>query len=538
MSFRRLNIANLVKMKVGLIVPVMWLAFLIWLSPAFSVTLMAVEHDLVIYHTNDVHGYAFEAKDEKGNLTRLGYDRLKAVVDSDETPHKLLLDAGDVIHGQSFATARRGELSAIVLSLVGYDALAVGNHDFDYGEGRLRYLTDKYRLRFLAANITETNLSGVEHFILPPYLIRSWGDMKIGIFGLSTPETSTTTDPRNVAGLIFSDPSAAARAMVKKLKEEEGADLIIALTHMGSEPYCQPMSQTIAAEAPGIDLIIDGHSHSSLSQLVTGAEGFETLVVSTGSYFANLGRIYADRKPEGGFRLSAEILPAASFSQVEPDQALTMAMGTLKQELEEELNQVVMTIPFDLDGLRDRVRSQSTNLGRIIGASLIKATGADVALLNGGSIRDSISSGEVTKGEILTVLPYGNYIYVLEISGADLLTALNHGLGQPGSGSFPQFWGLTVETESSTLTGTDGTKKEGLKAKSVQINGKPLDPNATYQLATNDFLHSGGDGYEIFTKYDYHEFGTLEEAFKSFMTESDPSLLREISETENLLTVK
>jgi 2',3'-cyclic-nucleotide 2'-phosphodiesterase (5'-nucleotidase family) len=494
-------------------------------------------HDLVIYHTNDVHGYAFEERDEGGRLTRLGYDRLKAVVDSDETGRKLLIDAGDVLHGQAFATARRGDLMALVLSLSGYNALAAGNHDFDYGDGRFLHLVDKYRLNFLAANVTGKTLDGTKKLILPPYLILSWSDLKVGLFGLSTPETKTTTDPRNVAELSFGDPVAAAREMVEFLRGQ-GVDMIIAVMHMGSEPYCQPMSQAVASEAPGIDLIVDGHSHSKLAERVKNADGGETLIVSTGSYFENLGRVYANRKPEGGFAFSAEVLPASSFEAVPADPALSRAMGALREELEAELSQVVMNTPFALDGARDNLRSRSTNLGRIICAALVEATGADAAFLNAGSIRDSIPEGEVTKGQILSVLPYGNYIYVLEITGRDLLAALNHGLGKPESGAFPQFWGLVAEAERTTLIGSDGAKQEALAARSVKIGGKPLNLNAKYRLATNDFLQTGGDGYEMFTKCEYREFATLEEVFRKFVTDSTPAALKKISDAEVIRLVK
>jgi 2',3'-cyclic-nucleotide 2'-phosphodiesterase (5'-nucleotidase family) len=347
----------------------------------------------------------------------------------------------------------------------------------------------------------------------------------------------TTTDPRNVAELAFGDPVAAAREMVALLRAE-GVDLIIAVMHMGSDPYCQPMSQTVAAEAPGIDLIVDGHSHSKLAERIKGADGRETLIVSAGSYLENLGRVYVDRKPEGGFAFSAEVLPASSFEGVPADPALNRAMDALREELEAELGQVVMKTPLALDGARDNLRSRSTNLGRIICASLVEATGADAAFLNAGSIRDSIPAGEVTKGQILSVLPYGNYVYVLDITGRDLLAALNHGLGQPESGAFPQFWGLMVEAGQTTLTGSDGTKKEALMAKSVKIGGKPLDLNAKYRLATNDFLSAGGDGYEMFTKCEYREFATLEEVFRKFVTESEPLALKKISEAEVIRLVK
>ena len=497
----------------------------------------AAGHDLVIYHTNDVHGYAFEERDEDGRLTRLGYDRLKTILDSDETRHKLLIDAGDVLHGQAFATARRGDLVAQVLSLMSYDALAVGNHDFDYGDGRLLHLADQYRLNFLAANVTKKTLDGAKEFFLPPYLVRSKGDMKIGLFGLSTPETMTSTDPRNVAELAFGDPIAAARAMVALLRAE-GVDMIIAVMHMGSAPYCRPMSQAVAAEAPGIDLIVDGHSHSKLAERVISADGQETLVVSAGSYFENIGRVYADKKPEGGFSFTAEVLPASSFGGVPADAAMSRAIDALREELAVELAQVVMNTPFALDGACVNLRTRSTNLGRIICASLVEATGADAAFLNAGTIRDSIPAGEVTKGQILSVMPYGNYIYVLDITGRDILAALNYGLGQPGSGAFPQFWGLMVEAGRITLTDTDGIKKEALTVKSVKIGGKPLDQNAKYRLATNDFLQAGGDGYEMFTKVDSRQFATLEEVFRKFMTESEPAVLKKISDAEVIRLVK
>ncbi|GHU33521.1 metallophosphatase [Betaproteobacteria bacterium] len=490
-------------------------------------------HDLAIFHTNDVHGYAFEEKDEQGHLTRLGYDRLKAVVDAETSRHKLLLDAGDVLHGQAFATSRRGDLAALVLSLVGYDALAAGNHDFDYGQERLLSLADKYRLNFVAANVTKGK---AREFILPRYVMRTFDDMKVGIFGLSTPETMTTTDPRNIVGLSFGDPVAAARKMVKRLKNE-GADLIIAVSHMGSEPYCSPMSRTIAEKVPGIDLIVDGHSHSETVTRVNNGKR-STLVVSAGSYFQNLGRVYVDRKPGGGFSLSAETLPASAFDGVNPDAALREAMTALRTELETELSQVVLRLPFELDGSRQNVRSASTNLGKILCNAFTEATGADVALLNGGSVRDSIAAGEVTKGALLSVLPYGNYIFTIKITGKDLLDALNHGLSETGAGAFPQFWGMEVEARKVTGVASDGSGKEGLTADSVKIGGKPLKADGRYVLAINDFLYSGGDGYAMFKKYAYHEFATLEEMFRNFVTKKTTEELQAISETQVLRVVE
>jgi 2',3'-cyclic-nucleotide 2'-phosphodiesterase (5'-nucleotidase family) len=492
----------------------------------------AKDHDLVIFHTNDVHGYAFAETDGKSKLSRIGYDRLKTIVDSEKSERKLLLDAGDVLHGQSFAAVPRGELISLVLSMIGYDALAVGNHDFDYGQERLKHLIKKYRLNFLAANIF---LSGKnDELFLPAYLVKDFGDMKVGIFGLSTPETVTSTDSRNIIGLKFNDPVLSARDMVKRLKSE-GVDLIVALTHMGSEAYCKPMSQTIASEVPGIDIIIDGHSHSKAAIKIKNLEKKEVLIVSTGSYFNNLGRINVDRLKKGGYKFQSQIIPASEFSNTVPDASIREAIGALKTELDKELTETVMTMPFELDGSRENVRKTSTNLGRIICASLVEATGADAAILNGGSIRDSIPAGKVAKGELLSVLPYGNYIYLIEITGRDLISVLNYGLSIPGSGAFPQFWGMKVIAANTAQTGTGTSSRNGLTVESVQIRGQEIKENAKYVLAINDFMYSGGDGYKMFSGYKYKEFATLEEVFRDFVTKKASKELLNISDTDNLI---
>ncbi|MDR1044894.1 MAG: bifunctional metallophosphatase/5'-nucleotidase [Candidatus Adiutrix sp.] len=494
--------------------------------PAF-----AAAHELVIYHTNDVHGQAFEERDTEGRLTRIGYDRLKALVDADPSPRKLLLDAGDVLHGQAFATARRGELMGVVLSLAGYDAIAAGNHDFDYGYKRLLEIAGQYRLNFLAANVARENGGS----ILPPYVLRSWGDLKVGIFGLSTPGTRTSTDPRNLEGLEIKDPVREAEALVERLKAE-GTDLIVAVTHMGSEPYCEPTSQAIAERVSGLDVIIDGHSHSTTIIPIERSDGSRALVASTGAYFENVGRITIDKKSDGGYSMAASILTAFSpeIETTAPDPAMRAAMNALKAELDTELSRVVMKVPFDLDGSRRNVRRSSTNLGRLVCAALTDATGADAALINGGSIRDSIAEGDVTKGQFLTAFPYGNYVYLIDVTGEDLLAALSHGLGLPGAGAFPQFWGLEVGTEKREITAADGRKSEVMVPKSVTVGGQPLDLKAKYILAINDFLYSGGDGYAMFGKYPYREFPTLEEIFRAYMAEKDAATLRAVSGTKVL----
>ncbi|GHV27267.1 hypothetical protein FACS1894167_01980 [Synergistales bacterium] len=480
-------------------------------------------HLLVIFHTNDVHGHAITETDRDGRIIAMGYDRLKAIVDGEAAKHKMLLDAGDVLHGTAFATAKRGELAARAVSLLGYDAIAVGNHEFDYGPDRLLELRDKYRLPFLSAN-TKKKSDG--KLIFPPYSVTYFEDLRVGVFGLTTPMTETSTDPKNVISLSFgtqADLTDTAREMTRILRENLSADIVIALTHVGSEPYCEPMSQAIARAVPGIDIIIDGHSHSVLPDLRVN----NTLITSTGAYSANTGRITVDRKSGGGFAMSSVLIPASDAEKVVPNPELSWALTALDGELNRELSGVVAVSPTDFNGERKYVRSGSTNLGRVICAALIKETGADAAFLNGGTIRGSIASGDITKKDILTVLPYANYVRAVNMKGSDLLASIKYGLSEPGSGAFPQFYGMSVSARESFVI-KNGAKIDSLEVESVTIKGQPLDENAVYKIATNDFISSGGDGYSLFAGYDYDEFGTLNDAFLKFISEASADELAAI----------
>jgi 2',3'-cyclic-nucleotide 2'-phosphodiesterase (5'-nucleotidase family) len=483
---------------------------------------------LVIYHTNDVHGYVSHETDKDGHPTRWGYDYVKTVVDKDPAYNKILLDAGDVLSGQVFATARKGELVARMLAMMRYDAIAAGNHDFDYGWERLLSLRDIHGLNFISANVTE-NLD--DRHIMLSYVARNFPNLKVGIFGLSTPATTTTTDPRNVKALSFAptdETISIAKEMVRRLREHEEADMVIALTHLGSESYCDPSSRALAREVPGIDLIIDGHSHSELD---SGLKVGNTVIASTGSNLVNLGRIEVFRVQGGGYEFNARLLPAADSEHVTPKPELSSALEILKDELNRELSDVAAYTPIDLDGARERIRYGSTNMGRLVCASLMAGTGADAAIINSGSIRDSIPAGSVTKGALLSVMPYGNYAYTVEMTGQDVLDALNTGLSRPGSGSFPQFYGIAVAAEKIETRLPDGTVSEALTAKEVTIGGKALDKNATYKVAINDFMYRGGDNYTMFAKYSYSEFGTLDDMFRKFMSETHDEAIRSIDET-------
>jgi 2',3'-cyclic-nucleotide 2'-phosphodiesterase (5'-nucleotidase family) len=483
---------------------------------------------LVIFHTNDVHGHVAPETGEGGSLTAIGYDRLKAIIKGESTPY-LLLDAGDSLSGVIFANAEKGDLVAQLLPKVGYDALAVGNHEFDYGLARLLELRDKYGLPFLAANVKKDDGS----YIFTRFTVKEAGGLRVGIFGITTPMTSTATDPRNVAGVSFGTPEEifeSARETVKYLRGERKADIVVVLTHLGSDAYCEPSSVQLARAVPGIDLIVDGHSHSTLDG---GIKEGGALIVSTGEYLGNLGRVEVTER-DGGYDLSGKLIQAAEAQSVTPDAGMAEAIAKLNDDLNATLGAVVAIAPFEMDGARERVRNESTNLGRLICASLIKATGADVGFINGGSIRASVTKGDVTRGQVLSVLPYGNYIRSVKMKGSDLLAAINLGLSKPNAGGFPQFYGMMVDAAAKEGKLADGSSYTYYEARKVTVGGKPLDEDAVYSVVTNDFLTAGGDDFEMFAKYAFSEFGTLEEALLDFLASAGDAELQAVNDTNVL----
>ncbi|GHV19139.1 metallophosphatase [Planctomycetales bacterium] len=495
-----------------------------------ATAVFADDADLVIYHTNDVHGYAFHEVGADGAPTRWGYDYIKGAVNADATPVKMLLDAGDIIQGQAFAAAGDGAYVARLVALCGYDALAVGNHEFDYGWQRLVELRDRERLNFIAANIKLAD----GRLLFPPYFVRDCGAFKVGVFGLTTPATVNGTTPRNVAQLTFGDGAAIvpiATAAVKHLREVENVSVVVALAHLGSEPYCEPSSLTLAREVPGIDLIIDGHSHSALAG---GVKINDTLVVSTGAYGVYLGKV-AGRRTAAGWEWSAKLLPAAASTTVAPDPQLTAASAAAQAQLATVMNEVVAPMPVDLDGSRDATRRGSSALGRVVGAAALAASGAEIALLNGGGLRASLKKGDLTRGELTTAMPYQNRITVVEITGATLTAALNYGLGLPGSGAFPQFYGMTVTAKKVERRLPDGTPVVGaLTVETVVVNGKPLDPQATYRVAINDFMAAGGDGYAMFENCAGLDGGQLDAALLDYLRRASAPEIENTVATETL----
>jgi len=446
---------------------------------------------ITILHTNDMHARAVESK------TELGYSRIATLVAQAraENPYTLVIDAGDAFHGLPFANLERGASIVKLMNAVGYDYMTPGNHDFNYGKDRLLQLDLQSTFKILAANI----YMGADR-LFAAYDIKDFGGLRVAVFGLATPETTYKSDPKNSAGLTFTDPIAEAKKVVAELAGK--ADLIVCVSHLGIDASSKVTSDMVAEAVPGIDVVIDGHSHSSLSAEVL-ANDSKALIASADSYGTGLGvvqiNVGKDRKT---IDRTARTITLATNPSVASDPAVK-AMADEIAKTQDALNAAkIGSTAVALEGKREIVRTSETNLGKLIANGMRAATGADIAFINGGGIRDSIPAGDITKKQLVTVQPFGNLVWTTTVKGAELDAIVEHGVGKlpAQDGRFPHWANLTY-----TL---DATKAAGDRVSGIKIGGVAVDPNKDYTLALLNFEFNGGDEYTMFKGKTYKEFAS------------------------------
>ncbi len=479
--------------------------------------------DLNIFHTNDIHGGVDE---------NIGFAKFKHFInlanEYTRAEGYLVLDAGDIFHGTPFATVELGESVAQVLKVVGYDAMSPGNHDFNYGQDRLVELGKVADVELLAANVKtiEGKLRYGDCFV------KEIGGMSVGLFGLTTPETVTKTNPENVVGLTFGTEEeivAEAKLMVQVL-QERGVDVIIGLMHMGIDTDSRIKSTTIASQFDDIDLIIDGHSHSELNQyeIVNG-----TILTSTGEHFKNVGvvTIQYDLMADEIIKLVPHQISMKQLEKCEEDTEVKSVIDRIKNNQKSILEEVIGTTAIKLEGGRSSVLNGHTNLGHLLTAAMLNETQADISLINGGTIRDSIDVGMITKGDVLKVLPFSNHIVTVEMTVKQLIEILNKGL-VIGSGRFLHFAGLLVEAKLVQEAGCP----DRYEVLSVQFNQQPLELTQTYVVAMNDFMVAGGDDYQMSQSSNLlNSFGTLDEALISYVKEYGEIAILNANQINNLI---
>ncbi|MCM3204380.1 5'-nucleotidase C-terminal domain-containing protein [Paenibacillus illinoisensis] len=455
---------------------------------------------ITILHTNDTHARAVEAS------PAMGYAKVAGIADKyrSENPNTLLLDAGDAVHGTTFATLVNGESIVKVMNEMGYQAIVPGNHEFNYGSKHLVELADMMNFPMLSANVKKKDGTG----LFDPYLIKEVDGVKIGIIALTTPETMYKTNPKNVEGLDITDPAAEAKILVNEIRSK--VDVVVVLGHLGQDASSTDTSFKVVKEVPGIDVFIDGHSHTILQDGLVSDNG--TLIASAGEYTNFVGVI--DLWVDGGkvTKKQATLIDETEAKDIKPNEKVAALVNSIQKEQEPILKEEVANTAILLDGKREQVRAGETNLGDLLADAIRDVSNADIALTNGGGIRASIEKGIVTKGDIITVLPFGNQVVTLDVKGSDVLAALENGVASypEPSGGFPQVSGMKFSIDTSAA--------EGSRVHSVTIGGKALDPEATYTLATNDFTAVGGDEYTMFNKYTISGmYGAMDEALIEYM---------------------
>ncbi len=449
---------------------------------------VAGQTDIRIFHMNDFHGFAepyrpFGSTELEGGAAYLA-GRLKQL--RPEKP-SLLLSTGDMIQGDNWANFFQGASVIELMNAMGFDAMELGNHEFDFGQKILQERLAQANFPFLGANVQ--GLPG-----LKPYVIKTVAGVKVGIIGVITPDTGVSTHPKNVQGLTFTPPEAAVKKYLAEIKPH--VDLVVVLSHLGFQE-----DRKLVQQAPGIAVIVGGHSHTRIAEPVTvnGAiivQGYEhakvlgvlDLTLENGKITAFAGRL-EDIKPNA----------------IEPDPAILQIVKKYADKVDAELNVGIGAAGVALDG--DHVRRRETNFGNLVTDVIRGKAQADAALINGGSIRTSIPRGEITKKQIYTALPYKNYLVSLKLTGREIKAALEHGVSQVGStaGRFPQVSGLKFSYRKQAPIGQ--------RVQEISLDGKPLEPHKEYTLATNDFLAAGGDGYRVLadavSAKDYQESGGL-----------------------------
>jgi len=462
-------------------------------------------YELTIMHTNDVHGHHEPQRNGDGGAARLAtvVQQIRA-----EGGNSLLLDAGDRYTGTLFHVQHRGQDSVQIMNAIGYDGFVLGNHEFNEGSENLAGFVQALNMPTVSANIdfsADPYLAG----LVAPSVVLDVGGESIGIIGLTTPETVVLNLPSK--DLVFHENLAEiTQAQVDSLSAQ-GIDKIILLSHLGYAPDLE-----VAQAVSGVDIVVGGHTNTFLSNAYSGAlggyptvlesaSGEPVLVVQADTKTIYLGRL--DVEFDGAGVLTDWDGDAILLSRyISPDPELSEIIAALAAPIAELTSQPVGETSVALTGTSPRLcRIQECLLGNVITNALLEDTGVDIALQNGGGIRADIDVGAVSLGEVLNVLPFGNLISTFELTGADVLAALENGVsrvqvdddGNPivdgASGRFPQVGGLRYTFDASQEPGSRIVSAEVMQDGAFVA----LDMDAVYSVATNDYMRSGGDGYSI-----------------------------------------
>ena len=498
---------------------------------------------LHILHINDMHsrlehvgpsdgtcgGRALEAGECFGGAARLATAiRGRRAALMEQGAPVLTLDAGDQSQGTLFYTTYGGKAEVEMMNMIGFDAMTLGNHEFNRGPDSLAQMLGMAEFAVVSGN-TVIDAGHPLSGLVRDHLIIERDGVTVGVLGVTTPDTAFLSSPGEA--VRFTDPAEHLAEGVARLKAQ-GVHNIIVLSHIG---FVQ--DQALAQAVDGVSLIVGGHSHTLLSNTVPGAPSYATMVESPSGRAVPIVQAFAFSRflgelavefDEDGAVISAEgdtiELDMAAFEEAEDVAARVAALAGPIAEMRAT---PVAELAAAIDGSRESCRAGECEMGNTVADAMVARmapAGVSIALANGGGLRASLSAGTATLGDVLTVLPFQNTLYTMELPGSALLAALEHGVNavEEGAGRFPQVSGLRFRLDLSVAP--NGGRVSAVEARGAD-GWAPLDPAATYTIVTNNFMARGGDGYAMLAAEGRNGYDTaidLADALAEFLSNNEP----------------
>ena len=505
---------------------------------ALSAGAAAADYKITILHTNDFHSRlepvskydsGCSAEDNAEGKCFGGSARLITAIDKarSERENTILVDGGDQFQGSLFYTYYKGKAAAEMMTALGYEAMTVGNHEFDDGPEVLAGFMAAVGFPVLMSNADVSAEPSLAGKLMPSTIIEKAGE-KIGLIGLTPEDTDELSSPGKT--IVFEDPAAAVAREVAKL-EAAGVNKIIVLSHSG-----YGVDQDVAKTVAGVDVIVGGHTNTYLSNtsdraagpyptMVTGPDGGHTAIVSAyayGKYLGHLDVVFDD----AGKIVTAVGEPIVMDGSVEENPQIKGRIEQMAEPLEQIRNKVVAQTGEVIGGDRAVCRAEACEMGVLVADAMlarVKSQGIDIAITNGGGLRASIDAGEITMGEVLTVLPFQNTLSTFQLTGAGVIAALENGVSQieEGAGRFPQVAGIKFSF--------DPNMEAGSRIVEVMVQDgdawAPIDEAKVYGVVSNNYMRGGGDGYKIFATdgMNAYDFGpALDEVVAAYLVEHQP----------------
>lgn len=463
---------------------------------------------ITILHVNDTHGHILPyLKKSINRKTPVGGAAQLATMIHDERIKNpdgtLLLSGGDMFQGTPVSNVFRGEPLIEIMNYLTFDAMVIGNHEFDWKQDVLNTMIHSADFPFLSANIVDTK----GHYIpsVQPYIILERKGLKIAVIGITTVETATTTKPDNVKGLTFLNPGKVLPSLVKEVRDR-GADVVIVLSHCGLEA-----DRELVKKGDGIDVIVGGHSHTAVTDPVVVND---TIIVQAGCFGLYLGvlELKIERKTKRivQWTRSHELKTVLSGPDNPANPHVTGIINKYNNRIKDIFTRVVGETTVDLV----QNRMGESNEGNLLCDAMKQETGAAIAFFNSGGLKINIPRGKITMEKIYELLPYDNVLMTMDLTGRQIRELLEHGATLPHGGIL----------QASGISVTYNLKKPiGERVANVCVENSPLNLMNVYTVTTNDFLAAGGDGYATFKEGKNIRYGdNLRDVFVEYIKRHSP----------------